>query len=383
MNTPIFIRAAKRTPFGAYRGALAGVAAPALAATVIRALPDATSATEVVLGQVLSAGCGQAPARQAALGAGLPESTACSLINKVCGSGMEAILSAARKIAIGDARHIIAGGMENMSRAPHLLPDSRGGLPLGEARLIDSLVHDGLRDPYNQLHMGQCAERCASTHAFSREAQDDYAVLSYRRAQEAIASCAFGEEVVAVTVPGRKGDTVVTTDEGPGRADFAKIPTLLPVFEKNGTITAANASSINDGAAGLLLSADPGDTPLARIVAHGSHSMAPVDFPAAPIPAIRQALDRAGWSAADVDLWEINEAFAVVPMLAEKELGIGRDCLNIHGGAIALGHPIGASGARIVVTLVHALRRRGLRRGVAAVCIGGGEGLAICVEREA
>lgn len=379
---PIYIRAAKRTPIGAFRGALAGVPASSLATAAIRALSPDIPVDEVLLGHVLTAGCGQAPARQAALGAGLPDSTPCVSLNKVCGSGMEAILSAARKIATGEARTIIAGGMENMSRAPHLLPDSRNGLPLGPATLIDSVVHDGLWDPYNQIHMGQCAERCATGHGFSREAQDEFAILSYQRAQAAIASGAFDSEITDVTVAGRKGDTVVATDEGPARADFAKIPTLRAVFEKDGTITAANASSINDGAAALLLSAYPGDEPLARLVAWGSHAQAPIEFTDAPVPAIRRALDRAGWSVGDVDLWEINEAFAVVPMLAEKQLGIARDKLNIHGGAIALGHPIGASGARIVVTLVHAMRRLGVRRGVAAICIGGGEGLALCIERD-
>ncbi len=381
MNQSIYIRAAKRTPIGSFTGVLASVPAPELAAAAIRALPEATVGG-VILGNVLSAGAGQAPARQAALKAGLPESTPCLTLNKVCGSGMEAILTAARMIANGEAETLIAGGMESMSRAPHLLLESRKGIKLGGGKLIDSVVRDGLWDPYNDLHMGQCAETCATRYDFSREAQDAYAISSYQRAQATIDSDAFADEIAAVTIPSRKGDVLVDTDEGPAQANFEKVPNLRPAFQKDGTITAANASSLNDGAAALLVSTDPGQNHLGRLVAYASHAQAPLEFTQAPVPAIRKALDRAGWTADQVDLWEINEAFAVVPMLAEKELSIDRAKLNVNGGAIALGHPIGASGARIVVTLLHAMQQRQARRGVAALCIGGGEGLAICVERD-
>ncbi len=392
MSTPdIVILGATRTPLGAFQGALAAVPASKLGATAIRgALAQAgvtpADVSDVLMGNVLQAGQGQAPARQAALAAGLPQSTRAVTIHKVCGSGLQAIMQGAHALAADAASVVVAGGMENMTAAPYLLPKARDGFRLGHQQVIDSLVHDGLWDPYNNVHMGSCAERCAAKYAFTREQQDAYAIASFQRANAAQQDGRFAAEITPVEITDSKGGvTRVDRDEGPAKVKYDKVPTLRPVFDKNGTVTAANASSINDGAAAVVLStaataAAKGLKPLARLVAFGGHAQDPVWFTTAPVAATQAALQRAGWQVGDVDLWEVNEAFAVVPMAYMRELGVPHDRLNVRGGAISLGHPIGASGARIVVTLLAALRERGLTRGVAAICIGGGEGLAVCVE---
>lgn len=389
--TPIVILSAARTPLGAFQGALASVPAPRLGAAAIRgaitrAGLEPRDVTDVFLGNVLQAGVGQAPARQAALHAGLLPSTRCVTVHKVCGSGMESVVLAARALAAGDATIAVAGGMENMSAAPYLLPKAREGFRLGHQQVIDSLIHDGLWDPYHELHMGNCAEQCASKFAFTREQQDAYAAESFRRANAAQQDGRFAQEITPVEFSDAKGRTVrVDRDEGPGRVNYEKIPTLRPAFDEHGTISAANASTINDGAAALVLMTAEmaerrGFTPLARLVAFGSHAQDPVWFTTAPISAVQNALRRAGWGSDEVDLWEINEAFAVVALAFMRELHLPPDRVNVRGGAISLGHPIGCSGARILVTLLAAMRERGARRGVAAICIGGGEGLAACVE---
>lgn len=387
----IVILGAARTPIGRFQGALSGVPAPRLGAAAIRGAlarsgvaPDRV--TDVLMGNVLQAGIGQAPARQAALYAGLPSSVRAVTVHKVCGSGLQAVMQASHALALGASGVAVAGGMENMSAAPYLLPHARDGYRLGHQQVVDSLIHDGLWDPYNDRHMGQCAEQCASRYAFTRAEQDAYAVRSFQRANAAQEDRSVADEIVPVDAPGPRGAAAVDRDEGPSRVNYEKMPTLKPVFDPAGTITAATASTINDGAAALVLatraSADElGLAPVARIAAFGSHAQDPVWFTTAPVDAARHALAAAGWDVRDVDLWEVNEAFAVVPMAFMRELGLAPDMVNVRGGAIALGHPIGASGARIVVTLLSALAARGLRRGVAAICIGGGEGLAICVER--
>jgi len=387
----IVIAAAKRTAIGSFLGQFTGVPTPTLGATAIRAALEqagiaATDVSEVIMGCVLPANLGQAPARQAALHAGLPPATGCTTINKVCGSGMKAIMLGHDLIKAGSASVVVAGGMESMTNAPHMV-NARSGIRYGDGKLVDHMAWDGLTNPYDGKAMGVFGELCADKYHFSREDQDAFAIESVKRAQAAQASGAFAGEIVPVTVPGKKGDMQIDTDEQPGRSDINKIPTLKPAFRKeNGTITAASSSSISDGAAALiLLSADDAKTrgvkPLARIVAHATHSQEPEWFTTAPVGAIGKVLDKAGWKAADVDLFEVNEAFAVVAMAPMRELGISHDKLNVNGGACALGHPIGASGARIVVTLLNALKTRGLRRGVAALCIGGGEATAIAVER--
>ena len=387
----IVIAAAKRTAIGSFLGQFTGVPTPTLGATAIRAALEqagiaATDVSEVIMGCVLPANLGQAPARQAALHAGLTPATGCTTINKVCGSGMKAIMLGHDLIKAGSASVVVAGGMESMTNAPHMV-NARSGIRYGDGKLVDHMAWDGLTNPYDGKAMGVFGELCADKYHFSREDQDAFAIESVRRAQAAQASGAFAGEIVPVTVPGKKGDVQIDTDEQPGRSDINKIPTLKPAFRKeNGTITAASSSSISDGAAALiLLSADDAKTrgvkPLARIVAHATHSQEPEWFTTAPVGAIGKVLDKAGWKAADVDLFEVNEAFAVVAMAPMRELGISHDKLNVNGGACALGHPIGASGARIVVTLLNALKTRGLRRGVAALCIGGGEATAIAVER--
>lgn len=388
----VVILSARRTPLGAFQGALAGVPAPRLGATAIAAaLADArvqpADVSEVFFGQVLQAGVGQAPARQAALAAGMPASVRCTTLHKVCGSGLEAIVQGARAIACGDATVVVAGGMENMSAVPYLLPKAREGFRLGHQQVVDALVHDGLRDPYLQQHMGSCAEQCAVQYGLTRERQDAFAAESFRRANAAQQAGKFREEIAPVTITdARGGVTTVEDDEGPAKVNYDKIPKLRPAFEKSGTITAANASTLNDGAAALVLAGENhattlGLAPVARIVSHAGHAQEPLWFTTAPAPAARAALARAGWQASDVDLWEINEAFAVVALAFARDLGVPPEKMNVRGGAIALGHPIGASGARIVVTLLAALRERGARRGLAAICIGGGEALALCVER--
>lgn len=387
----VVILGAARTPIGAFQGALAAVSAPLLGAVAIRAALErsgvsAETVSDVLMGSVLQAGQGQAPARQAAMHAGVPSSARAVTVHKVCGSGMQAVMQGAHALQLDVASVVVAGGMENMSQAPYLLPGARDGYRLGHQRVVDSLVTDGLWDPYNDLHMGNCAEQCATKYGFSRAQQDAYAVSSFERANAAQQSGAFVAEIAAVEVPGSKGVTrTVDQDEGPAKVRYDKIPSLRPAFDPKGTITAANASTLNDGAAALVLTtagraATIGSVPIARIVAFGGHAQDPMWFTTAPVEATRRALDRAGWSVGDVDLWEVNEAFAVVPMAFMLDLGVPHDKVNVRGGAISLGHPIGCSGARILVTLIAALRERGLKRGVAAICIGGGEGLATCVE---
>ena len=388
----VVIVSAVRTPLGSFQGAFASVPAPRLGAVAIegalkKAGITADQVNEVILGNVLGAGQGQAPARQAAIYAGLPKGVPALTINKVCGSGMKAIMLAAQSIRLGDSDVVVAGGMENMTQSPYLLPTARAGFRMGHQQAVDSMVHDGLWDPYNNQHMGNCAELCAREKAFSREMQDNYAIESFKRAQEAQKTGAFKNEIVPVPVAGRKGETtLIDTDEGPGKAQFDKMPGLKPVFDKNGSVTAANASTINDGAAALVLMSwekaqKLGLKPLARIVSTGQHAQAPEWFTTAPADAMKNAAKKAGWSMGDIDLFEVNEAFAVVALAAQKDLEIPTSKLNVRGGAISLGHPIGASGARIVVTLVHALEQMNLKRGMAGICIGGGEATAVCVER--
>lgn len=387
----IVILSAVRTPIGAFQGGLAplpahALGARALAAAMERAGVDPGDVEQVNLGCVLPAGQGQAPARQATLAAGCPHSTGALTLNKVCGSGMKAVMIAANDLRCGDFELVAAGGMENMSQAPYLAVGVRDGLRLGNGQLVDSMIHDGLWDPYNDVHMGNCAEMCAEKYSFSREAQDAYATESYRRARAAVEEGLFDAEVVAVEVPQRKGSVTVERDEEPFRVDLERMPTLRPAFKKDGTVTAANASKINDGAAALVLSTAAyaeklGRAPLARIVAHANVAQAPEWFTTAPVATVQQLLERTGLGVGDIDLWEVNEAFASVAMAFMEELEVPADRLNVHGGAVALGHPIGASGARILVTLVHAMAARGARRGVAAICLGGGEATAILVER--
>ena len=389
--TDTVILSATRTPLGSFQGALSTIPAPRLGAAAIRgavALAGANPAdvTDCLMGNVLQAGLGQAPARQAALHAGLPVSVRCITVHKVCGSGLQTVIGASHFLAGGMGSIAVAGGMENMSLAPYLLPKARDGYRIGHQQVVDSLITDGLWDPYNNIHMGNCAEQCAAKYRFTREQQDAYAVESFRRANAAQKEGLFAREITPVELTDAKGNvTRVEHDEGPAKVKYDKIPTLKPSFQKDGTITPANASSINDGAAALVLTTAEtaqakGLKPIARVVAFGSHAQDPVWFTTAPVTAAQQALKAAGWSVNDVDLWEVNEAFAVVPMAFMQELGVPHDRLNVRGGAIALGHPIGCSGARILVTLLAALQQRGLKRGVAAICIGGGEGLAVCVE---
>jgi acetyl-CoA C-acetyltransferase len=386
----VVIVGAKRTAIGSFLGQFTGVPTPKLGAAAIRAALEqstiaADDVSEVIMGCVLPANLGQAPARQAGLEAGLPFGTGATTINKVCGSGMKAIMLGNDLIKAGSASIVVAGGMESMTNAPHMV-NARTGIRYGDGQLVDHMAWDGLTNPYDGKAMGVFGELCADKYHFTREEQDAYAIESVRRAQAAQQSGSFTDEIVPVTVAGRKGDVVVDTDEQPGRSDIAKIPTLRPAFRKeNGTITAASSSSISDGAAAVvLLSADEAKTrglkPLARIVAHATHSQTPEWFTTAPVGAIQKVLEKAGWNVGDVDLFEINEAFAVVAMTPMRELGIAHDKINVNGGACALGHPIGASGARLVVTLLHALKARGLKRGIATLCIGGGEATAIAVE---
>lgn len=388
----VWILGAARTAQGSFQGGLSQVPAPRLGATAIQGAlkragvhPDAVQ--EVILGNVLAAGVGQAPARQAAIAAGIPSSVPATTINKVCGSGMKAVMLAAQSIMTGENELVVAGGMENMSASPHLLVGVRQGYRLGNQTLVDSMVNDGLWDPYHQQHMGNCAELCAREKTFTREQQDAYAIQSFQRAQEAQRSGKFKAEIEPVLIPGKKGEMLAfEVDEGPSKVQFDKIPSLRPVFDKNGSVTAANASTINDGAAALVLSSREyaeakGLKPVARILSSGSFAQAPEWFTTAPAEAMRRALKKAGWTLDSVDLFEVNEAFAVVALAAAKELQIPMEKLNIWGGGISLGHPIGASGARILVTLISALAASQLKRGLAGICIGGGEGTAVCLER--
>ena len=387
----IVILSATRTPLGAFQGAFAAVSAARLGATAIKGAVAQTGVnpadiTDCLMGNVLQAGQGQAPARQAAIYSGLPHSVRCVTVHKVCGSGMQTVIGASHFLANGMGTIAVAGGMENMTLAPYLLPKARDGYRIGHQQVVDSMITDGLWDPYNNIHMGNCAEKCAAKYTFTREQQDAYAVESFKRANAAQKDGRFAQEITPVEITDAKGNvTKVEHDEGPAKVKYDKIPGLKPSFQKDGTITPANASSINDGAAALVVTtADTakakGLKPIARLAGFGGHAQDPVWFTTAPVQATQSALSRAGWKVADVDLWEVNEAFAVVPMAFMQELGVPHEKLNVRGGAISLGHPIGASGARILVTLIAALRERGLKRGVAAICIGGGEGLAACIE---
>jgi acetyl-CoA C-acetyltransferase len=390
----VVIVGAARTAIGSFLGSLSSVPGPRLGATAIKAAIERAGVAPaevglVHMGMVLPAGVGQAPARQAALFAGLPQSVPCVTVNKVCGSGLEAVLGAARAIAAGDTEIAVAGGMESMSNAPHVVRGLRTGVKMGALESVDSMVHDGLWDPYSNQHMGNCAELCAKEKTISRSAQDEHAAESYRRALDAIKQGHFRSEIVAVKVadPKNKGGEVsVETDEEPGRGNIEKLPGLRTSFQKDGTVTAGNASSINDGGAALVvMSADEarrrGAKVLARLVASGYHAQAPEWFTTAPATAINNALARAKWDAKKVDLWEINEAFSVVSIANNRLLELDPARVNVWGGAVALGHPIGASGARILVTLLHAMAARGARTGGASLCIGGGEGIALLVER--
>ena len=389
----VVILSAARTPVGSFLGRLSALPAPALGSAAIRAaLQRAAVAPEeveqVLMGNVLSAGIGQAPARQASLLAGIPDSVPCVTVSKVCGSGMRAVMDAANAIRAEEYEVAVAGGMESMSNAPYLLDRVRTGYRMGHGTLVDSMIKDGLWDPYDDVHMGSCAEACVSKYSFTREEQDAYALESYRRAQEASKSGVAAEEITPVEVPQKKGGAaIVDADEEPFAAPLEKIGTLKPAFEKNGSVTAGNSSKVNDGAAALVVSsaewaARRGAKPLARIVAYGGVAQAPKWFTTAPVGAIRNLLKKAGLSVADVDLFEINEAFAAVALAAIRDLGLDPAKVNIRGGAVAIGHPIGASGARILTTLVHSLRHAGRKRGIAAICIGGGEATAMLVESE-
>ena len=391
-DDPVVIVSAARTPMGGFMGDLKSLAAPELGAIVIRAAVERAGVKpadvqEVIMGNVLPAGLGQAPARQAALGAGLPPAVGCMTINKVCGSGMKAAMLAHDALIVSTHNVAVAGGMESMSNAPYLLPKARAGLRLGHGELKDHMFLDGLEDAYDRGRlMGTFAEDCAAKYQFSREAQDRYAITSLTRAQDAIRSGGFEKEIVPVKLAGGKGETIVKIDEQPLKANLDKIPQLKPAFRKDGTVTPANSSSISDGAAAMVLmrrstAERRGIAPLARIVACTSHSQEPQWFTTAPVAAVRKLFEMTGWDAKTTDLFEINEAFAVVAMAAMHDLGLPHDKVNVNGGACALGHPLGASGARIMVTLLAALEKYGLRRGIAALCIGGGEATAIALER--
>jgi acetyl-CoA C-acetyltransferase len=391
MKEQIYLCAAKRTAIGSFDGSLRSVPAPELGAKTISAVlsvsgAPAESIDEVIVGCVLSAGCGQAPARQAALGAGLPDTVQAMTINKVCSSGLKAIMLAGSSIQLGHASAIIAGGMENMSAAPYLLPAMRSGARLGHSEAQDSIIRDALWDVYNDMHMGNCAELCATTYKLSREQQDEFAIESYRRAMHAIASGWFIQEIVPIPVTIGRNTVEFLEDEEPGRGRPEKIPGLRPVFQKDGSVTAANASSINDGAAAMLVCNETflkkhSVTPLARVLSQGWNAQAPEWFTTAPVGAVRDALAKAKLTTDDIDLFEINEAFAAVSLACARDLDIDQDKLNICGGAVALGHPVGASGARILTTLLYSLARLNLKRGVAAICNGGGEATALVVER--
>ncbi|MEM1438499.1 MAG: acetyl-CoA C-acyltransferase [Pseudomonadota bacterium] len=386
----IVITGARRTPIGAFQGALSGASATDLSAAASKAAIadsgiDAEAISETLMGCVLPAGLGQAPARQAALAAGVPQSRGATTVNKVCGSGMKTVMLGHDLIRAGSAQVILAGGMESMSNAPYLLPKARSGYRMGHQQVIDHMFYDGLQNPYDDNMMGVFAQRTADRYDMTREAQDAFALTSLERAKAACAG-AFDAETTPVTISGRRGDSVVSEDEEPSRIDPERIPTLRPAFAKDGTVTAASSSSISDGAASLVLMSEAtaatlGATPLARIVAHSGFAHEPEWFTTAPIGAIRNLHERLGWTPDDVDLYEINEAFACVTMAAMHDLGLPHDKVNVNGGACALGHPIGASGARIIVTLVHALASRGGKRGIASLCLGGGEAVAIAIER--
>ncbi|MBC8124900.1 MAG: acetyl-CoA C-acetyltransferase [Candidatus Kapabacteria bacterium] len=385
-----YIISAARTPIGSLLGSLSDFSAPQLGSLAIKAAIEranlaSDAVSEVIMGNVLTGGVGQAPARQAAIFAGLPKSVPALTINKVCGSGLKAVMLADQAIRCGDSQIVVAGGQESMTNAPHAMLDSRKGVKFGNARMVDLMQWDGLWDVYNQTPMGDAAELCASECGFTHEMQDTYTIESYTRAQEAQKNGWFADEIVPVVVKGRKGDVIIDTDEEPTKVNFEKIPTLKPVFKKDGTVTAANASTINDGAAALVLASDEAVKthnlkPLARILSQASFAQDPMWFTTSPVQAIKNVLAKAGITLGDIDLFEINEAFAVVALAAKDQLGIQREKINAFGGAVALGHPIGASGARILTTLIYGLKRQGGKYGLATLCIGGGEASAIVVE---
>ena len=390
MSKPIAILSAARTPMGGMMGSLSSLASPELGAVAIQAAIERAGLNkanidEVIMGSVLTAAVGQAPARQAALAAGIGKATPCTTVNKVCGSAMMAVMMAGNALRSAQSSLVVAGGMESMSRAPYLIPQGRQGYRFGSAEMLDHMQFDGLRDAYQGLAMGNFAESCANKYQFSREDQDAYAIESLRRANAAIEQGLFSREIAPVTIASRKGDIVIDTDEQPGNARPDKIPQLRPAFNKEGTVTAANASSISDGAAALtLMMADEAEAqglkPIALIHGYDQVAQEPEWFTTAPVTAINNTLQRVGWSVEDVDLWEVNEAFAVVAMAALEEIGMPHERLNVNGGACALGHPIGASGSRIIVTLIHALQQRGGKKGIASLCIGGGEATAMAIE---
>ena len=385
-----YILSAARTPIGSLLGSLSDFSAPQLGAAAISAAVERAgvagdSINEVIMGNVLAGGVGQAPARQATIFAGLPKSVQAMTINKVCGSGLKAVMLADQAIRCGDAEIVVAGGQESMTNAPHAMLDSRKGVKFGNARMVDLMQWDGLWDVYNQVPMGDAAELCASECAISREAQDDYAIESYKRAQHAQAQGWFADEITPIIVKGRKGDVTIDTDEEPTKVNFEKLTTLKPVFKKDGTVTAANASTINDGAAALVIASEAAmkaqnTKPLARIVAQGSFAQDPLWFTTSPVEAIRRVVAKAGLTLEDIDLFEINEAFSVVALAAKNQLEIPHEKMNVHGGAVALGHPIGASGARVLTTLIYALKRHNKKYGLATLCIGGGEASAVVIE---
>lgn len=387
----VFIVSAQRTPVASFQGAFSQLPAPKLGAIAIKAALEKanilpTEVDECIMGEVLTAGVGQAPARQAALFAGLSQSTPSLTINKVCGSGLKAVMLGADSIKLGQSQIVIAGGQENMTLSPHLLENSRTGYRMGAQSIVDSMIKDGLWDPYNNFHMGNAAEICVKEKNFTREEQDQFAIESYKKAQNAIHSGLFKNEIIPVIIENKKGNLTIDKDEEPFNTNFDKIPALKPAFDKTGTITAANASKINDGAAAIVLMSETkvkekNVQPLARIVTHATFAQEPKYFTTAPVGAIKKALQQANLKIGDIDLWEINEAFAVVTQVAVKELEIPMERVNVHGGAIAIGHPIGASGARILTTLVHALHTQQKKYGLATLCIGGGEAVALIIER--
>jgi acetyl-CoA C-acetyltransferase len=391
MSESIVLLSARRTPIGAFQGVFAQATAPTLGAAALAGAVQSSGLTaadiqEVIMGCVLPAGVGQAPARQAAIGAGIPKSVPSTTINKMCGSGMKAVMMAIDQLRAGEAQVVAAGGLESMTNAPYLLPKARSGYRMGHGELLDHMFTDGLQSPWDGQMMGAFAENTAARYGFTRAEQDAFAATSVTRALAAIENGSFLAEITPVTVKTRKGETVIERDETPFTCDLSKIPQLKPAFRKDGTVTAASSSSISDGAAAVVLATESfatsrGLKPLARIVAQASHAQEPEWFTTAPVGAIQKVLERAGWKAADVDLYEVNEAFAAVAMAAAKDIGIPSDKLNVHGGACALGHPVGATGARIIATLAHALVRYNGRRGIAALCIGGGEATAIAIER--
>jgi len=389
-NNDVVIVAAKRTPMAAMQGSFASLSATQLGSHAIKAALDCVNLNpqdldEVIMGNVLSAGLGQAPARQAALGAGIPDSVACTTVSKVCGSGMRSVMMAYDQLKLGDLNAVVAGGMESMTNAPYFLAKARGGFRLGHGEIKDHMFYDGLEDAYTGKAMGTFAQATADDRGITRKAMDQYAITSLQRAQFAINEGGFSEEIVPVTVKSRHGECTVSEDEQPGKSSPVKIPTLKSAFSANGSITAANSSSISDGAAVLLLMSaqkakDNNLKPLAVIKGHSCHAQAPSDFTTAPVGAVKKLLTKLNWKTGDIDLWEINEAFAMVTMMAISDLGLDPEKVNVHGGACALGHPIGASGARIIVTLLHALKQRNLKKGIATLCIGGGEATAVAIE---